>query len=488
METKEKNIVVQSVAATGYQIRTENHQGKAHIVVPVVMMVEGVHNGSRGPLFHSAQELGKVVGAWNGIPITIQHPQQGDSFISANSPDQIERCVGRVYNVHMDGNKLKGEAWIDVNKITAVSTLALGYIRQQRPLDVSVGVFTEETDEEGDWNGEHYTATAYGHRPDHLALLPGEQGACSWADGCGIRVNSSQTTKTEKDEMKKEEKFKVLKDLQKEGFALTPMANEAGFREVMQNVREKLDGMDNSNKMYFLEEMYDNRVIYRVSDLNTDSSILYQTEYSVNDGKVEFTGDAKEVRKEVSYQTMSSGSFRRTKFNINKNDQPMNKKVEALIANTECKFTNCDREWLEGLSDAKLDDLVQKHEKQEPPKAPELDVNTAISFLKENAPKQEDVLALLSKEAQEAHTLGLKLYQEKKTAMISAVTSNSDAWTEDELKAMDFNLLDKISKSVQPAGDFSAMGAGNFGANAAADDDDDDNFMARPQVNFAKKQ
>ena len=93
-----------------YVIRSETLDGKRHIVVPVVMMVEGVHNGSQGPLLHLAEELGRFPGAWNGIPVTIQHPQDGDMFVSANSPNIINsQVVGRVFNTRFEDGKLKGE-------------------------------------------------------------------------------------------------------------------------------------------------------------------------------------------------------------------------------------------------------------------------------------------------------------------------------------------------------------------------------------------
>lgn len=177
--------------AGDYTIQTKELDGKKHLVVPVVMMVEGVHNGSRGPLFHSIEELGKIPASWNGIPVTVTHPQKDENYISANSPEIP--IVGRVYNTYAEDGKLKGEVWIDEAKIKKISPTALAYIMQGRALDVSVGVFTDEEPTSGEWNGEVYTAIALNHRPDHLALLPGESGACSWADGCGIRVNKVVT-------------------------------------------------------------------------------------------------------------------------------------------------------------------------------------------------------------------------------------------------------------------------------------------------------
>ena len=186
-------IGLYQVKSNNYEPRTEMYMGKKHLVVPVVMMVEGVHCGSAGPLFHSIEELGKYPASWNGIPVSIQHPEQDGQYISANSPEVLERqTVGQVFNTRTEGNKLKAECWVDIERIMSISPEAYAYLNSKRPLEVSIGVFTDDVDTEGEWNGEHYSAVATNHRPDHLALLPGGTGACSWADGAGIRINSKQ--------------------------------------------------------------------------------------------------------------------------------------------------------------------------------------------------------------------------------------------------------------------------------------------------------
>ena len=176
-----------------YVIREKIHQGKKHFIVPVVMMVEGVHHGNHGPLFHSIEDLGKFPESWNGIPVVINHPEVEGINVSANDPDIIDQqTVGRVYNTHVDGTKLKAEAWIDVEKLKEVSAELLAQFKKGELIEVSLGMFTEDELLTGEWEGETYEAIAKGHRPDHLALLPGGRGACSIADGCGIRVNSEE--------------------------------------------------------------------------------------------------------------------------------------------------------------------------------------------------------------------------------------------------------------------------------------------------------
>mgnify|MGYP000857673313 CR=1 FL=1 len=71
-----------ALQASNYAIRTETYEGKPHLVVPVIMMAEGVHCGSHGPILHTIDELGKYAAAWNGIPIPVLHPQENGTFIS----------------------------------------------------------------------------------------------------------------------------------------------------------------------------------------------------------------------------------------------------------------------------------------------------------------------------------------------------------------------------------------------------------------------
>ena len=79
-----ENLLAYSRPTSNYSIQSKILNGKKHIVVPVVMMVEGVHSGSHGPIFHSAEELGRFPESWNGIPITIPHPTVNSQFVSAN--------------------------------------------------------------------------------------------------------------------------------------------------------------------------------------------------------------------------------------------------------------------------------------------------------------------------------------------------------------------------------------------------------------------
>jgi hypothetical protein len=197
-----------------YQAKERQHLGKKHLIVPVTMMVEGVHNGSHGPLLHKIDELGKFPESWNGIPVVIDHPEVDGQNVSANDPDIIDaRTIGRVYRTRVNGKSLKAEVWLDEEKLGNLCPTTLAKVQAGELLEVSVGVFSDDEPTKGDWNGESYESVATNHRPDHLAILPTGTGACSLADGCGIRANKVKVVPCED---KEDEELEVdEKDLSK---------------------------------------------------------------------------------------------------------------------------------------------------------------------------------------------------------------------------------------------------------------------------------
>lgn len=212
-ESKGKFSNYKNKQVLDYEVKLTVHQEKAHLVVPVVMMVEGVHNGSQGPLLHEISELGKFPESWNGIPVVIYHPEEDGNAVSANSPDVIDKMtVGRVYNTSVEGKKLKAEVWLDEDKLHLVSNQTLEDINETKEVEVSLGMFTENEMEEGEYEGEKYVGIAHNHRPDHLAILPDQIGACSCADGCGLGANEEKKTKKKCDN--EEDDDEEIKDTQ----------------------------------------------------------------------------------------------------------------------------------------------------------------------------------------------------------------------------------------------------------------------------------
>lgn len=194
----EATMLVAQMATTAYN-RMEKSDGREYLVAPVVALVEGVVNGE----FISAEELSRYTDAWNGIPLPIGHPMEGDMPISANNPALADYHVGKFYNAHCDGTRLRGEVWLDVEKAKSLGGEALEVLNrlmEGKPLEVSTAYFRDLVPEEGKFNGKDYGGVQKNLRPDHLALLPSDIGACSWTDGCGCpRTNMASDGENDDD-------------------------------------------------------------------------------------------------------------------------------------------------------------------------------------------------------------------------------------------------------------------------------------------------
>lgn len=448
-----KLIIQTSHKEEAYQVTEQMHQGKKHLVIPVTMMVEGVHNGSHGPLFHPIEELGKYPGSWDGIPVIIDHPKVDGKNVSANSPDIIDtKVIGRVYNTYVDGTKLRAEVWVDEEKLRQVSSPTLAEIQAGNMIEVSVGVFTDEIEEAGTWNDEAYDGIATNHRPDHLALLPGGTGACSVEDGCGLRANKKGGSKLKKDEV-----FKIMKSLSIEGYSIREIVDNStlGFKEILDSVRSKLNGMDTNDSYHSLEEVYDDYLVYSVY-YRVGESKMYKQEYNIKDGLVEMSGDPVEVRRKVEFVNANT-TMKRTQSNNNskKEDNKMSvatgcakcvEKVNALIANADSGFVEADRAWLDTLSIEALEKVTPKVIEREKIVEKTVEVNK------------------LSDEDKAILAYGKKQMKERKDKMIESIKANTaeGVWTDESLNALSEDTLEKVFNSVKKEEvDFSLNGNNN---------------------------
>lgn len=442
-----------------YEVTHQTHQGKEYLVVPVVMMVEGVHNGSHGPLLHTIEELGRFPASWNGIPIVIDHPEVDGQNISANEPDVIDaRLVGRVYHTRVDGARLMAQAWLEEEKLRQLSAIILAQIEAGEPIEVSLGMFTEELTSQGDWNGEQYEAIARNHRPDHLALLPGGLGACSIEDGCGIRANK----KGGKNDMLNDDWVKTITDLKEDHYTHLINANiDQGYKALVDAARQKLDSMDSENSIHLLQEVYDEFLVYEVR-LRVGGTKLYKQGYTFESGAVTLQGSPTEVRRKVEYVAMAEGSgMVRTKFNTNKksvskmadnveNCTPcVQKKVTELIGDGKSKFTEADRPWLETLSEEQLGKLV--------PTVIEKEVTKEVNVL-----LAEDKAILDEAKA---------LKKQRRDANIKIIQDNVKDLTAEDLNAMSDSALSKFAGMLkEEATDYSVRGGIPPQFNASAEE------------------
>jgi hypothetical protein len=160
------------------------------------MIVPGVLNGSKGPLYYPSDEIAKNYLAWNGMPIVLNHPTDNGNHVSARDPKVLDKFqIGQVFNSRINGKgKLQADAWFDVERTRLVDRRVLANLEAGKPIELSTGLFTDnEPAPQGvTFNGKPYSEIARNYVPDHLAVLPDQTGACSIKDGCGIMVNQKR--------------------------------------------------------------------------------------------------------------------------------------------------------------------------------------------------------------------------------------------------------------------------------------------------------
>jgi hypothetical protein len=328
--------------------RVAQLEGREHLVVPMVMMTEGVHNGTSGPILYEAQDLTEAAPSWNHKPILIDHPTLG---VSGCTPEIINKQkVGVVLNTIYNG-KQRAEAWLDKQRLEALAADVLKNVLNEQVMEVSTGLYVDKVAEIGVWNEEPYEAKAKNHKPDHLAILTNAVGACSNLDGAGLLVdNKAATPKV----------LELQKELRKQ--LLNEMSHDSIRSQLFKLLRERfmpkmVDWWDG-----WLEDVYDTFCIY------SENAKLWKLGYTELDNKITLSEDSPtEVKRVTEYRTVE-GSFvgNSTKTLTEETTMDKKAKVEALIANKATKWEEKDREVLMALDEKIIDNMAPIETKEEP--------------------------------------------------------------------------------------------------------------------------
>ena len=450
---------------SSYTTQRKNFEGRPHIVAPVVLIVEGIHNG----LYYSDSELSQFPNAWNGVPVPIFHPMDGDNPISCNSPEVIEQNnIGRLFNVTHETGKLKGELWIDEAKARQLAPEVLAALLSGRILEVSTGLFSDTDEVSGIWNGEAYSGVARNIRPDHLALLPGQTGACSVADGCGVRINQEKGGDVDikeiisqfianKSEMSFEDRRRMIQKVM-DSRDVRPM-NESG------------NMVDNYMMHYVIATYDDSFICMRETKTGTE---MFKCKYKMNNNNVEIETNEVPVREETNYVEVT------TNIETNKEDEKMAEvkkccpeKVKALIDSTDNKYTEGDRVWINELSPEAFERLVAN--------AVPITKEVKADIVKANT--AEEVTANVSDEMKVQVEAGLKLLAEKRTTLITGILANTqNTFTKEDLETKVIGELEKVA-TLAKVPDFSGQGSASITDNAEKDAES----LDLPTINIAKK-
>lgn len=307
-----------TVAASGYKTRTETFDGREHLVVPVVALVEGVVHAmnAKNAEFVAASEFSRAPGGWNGRPLFFGHPlNKKGAPVSGNSPDVLEaKSIGRIFNSAIRSGKLAMEAWIDVEKAKEVAPEVLERVEAGETVEISVGVFVETDDVEGEYQGKKYLGEWHDIVPDHLALLPKtDEGACSVEMGCGVRAAKKQEAVVS-EEKKTERKPSMLGKFLQMFRAAQPaneMSNSDLTRKLYDALRESVGGKL-MNVEAFVPVTDPNRVVYtcyeQSSAIGPESCmgyqyVMYERQFTLDANGIVTLNDAVvEVEPVLSYE------------------------------------------------------------------------------------------------------------------------------------------------------------------------------------------
>ncbi len=396
-------------------------------VFPAVLLVEGVHQGvGTDPVYYPPASLQAVASMWNNIPVTIGHPV--DSFgnhIMVNHDGSIQQqwAVGHVMGCCFEDGKLKAEVWIDQSKVNKLAPGLIEFLQNGGQLEVSTGLLSLDDGQAGCWNEEDYTASVMEIVPDHFALLPGGQGACSWDDGCGIRWNAS-----------KQHKIIFHADLQ----------------QTVDKVRVLVDSMDvfqneDWTKMNFVRAVYSNYFVYQEKIKQPGGTVeekMLKQRYSLDtDSNIVLEGEPEEVVEKITYKIKANKE--ESKMAKKKNEQKCcEKRVDALIANESNGFVEGDKEWLSIMNEEQIEKLeaVEIVEK-------EVEVVKEVENTSEESPTDlAGWLKTVPGEIQSVVNSGLRELDNKRASIIGKITGNEkNSFTEDQLKEMDISMLESIS-------------------------------------------
>ncbi len=339
-------------------VRMDRMAGRDHLVIPMVMMVEGVLNGSKGPILYTKDEMSKFPAAWNSKPVVVYHPQMNGRGISACDPAVItNRGIGTIMNTKIGevekviNNEtvkvpaLKAEAWCEIGRMDEIDDRIAAAVENGTTMELSTGLYVEADTTPGEFNGTPYDMIARNFQPDHLAVLPDLTGACSMEDGAGFLLNQVNViveglSDEEKEYAKNNSAFLHIR-LQ------AIIENEMSHGDIRSLLGSALRAELNDENLW-VEDVFNTFFIYE------DDGKLFKRSYTVTDGKVALTGTATEVVRITEFRTLDG------KFVGNRKEQTMNKKklVDGLIANESTSWTESDHDSLMAMSEEVLNKMA----------------------------------------------------------------------------------------------------------------------------------
>ncbi|SNT19710.1 hypothetical protein [Sphingopyxis indica] len=186
-------------AVNNAAIRRERRDGRDYIIVPSATLPDNiVMNGSMGRVRYPADEIAKSFASLENTPAPLGHPTIEGAFVSAKDPEGLARGWVGAWNrnVRREGGRVHMDKVIDVataNQLDGGKAI-LSAIEKGEPIHTSVGLYcmlTDASDDDAEFDASDIVF-------DHDAILLGEQGAATPAQGVGMMVNAAKDADGEK--------------------------------------------------------------------------------------------------------------------------------------------------------------------------------------------------------------------------------------------------------------------------------------------------
>jgi len=404
------------------KIRYDEMEGRKYLVAPMVMMAEGVLNGSGGPLYYPKEELAKTPAVWNYKPVVVYHPMANGQSVSACDPDILTtQKVGVIMNTRFtDEGKLKAEAWLETDRVKAVDDRILDSIENNKVMELSTGLFTDNEAEEGEYKGIPYEAIARNYRPDHLALLPDKKGAYSVEDGAGL------------------------------------LRNELSF----DNIRSKLQTLAREKYPGSKDGLIDVWVadVYKDFFILEKGSDLLKMPYTSTKDEVSLGTGSEKVKRKTEYVTMDGSFVGNANVHYVSNakgfDMSKEKLVGELIANEQSQWTDEDKDFLMGLEEDKLEKLAPIVNEVEVEKIVEKVVEkpaVPVENEDETPPTAEEYIANAPEGIRDMLNVGLRTHEAQRQELIANVKANKkNVFTDEQLGVKSLGELQCLAALCVP--------------------------------------
>jgi hypothetical protein len=423
-------------------VRNETLNGKNHMVAPFIGIFEGVGNG----ILYPGDSLQESAPFWNDAPVPVDHPMVNGKPVTCRDPQFMNSVVcGRVYNTKFEDGKLKGELWVDEERLNSIDPSISTRIKANQVMEVSTGMFMDLEEGEGEFQGRKYSAIASNIRPDHIAILPRSVGAFSVGDGAGFpRINQDQDTGV---------MHKVFRALKSIGLIHD---NEMSHSDIQEVLAAGIRGKVGKEEFIYITDVFDGSVIYERSAESLAVGQLFRRSYSVSPSDGILVGDDEiEVRRETRYVPVLSPTTNQSQEEeeaspeVSKpkgEDRMKEEIVNSLISAPETPYAEGDRESLMTLNE----DLLKKMDAAAP-KAPEAPAPQTPSI------NVEEILAKVTEAATAA--IQSHINSQPLNQLRQAILTNEDCpFTMEDLMKMDEARLKAVQRSFRTNSDFGGRG------------------------------